>query len=100
LRNVSKRFGYLLSDLIVGQDRTHYCPNAELVAGDLTDSHQTEDLLHTIEGQSSDEEPMTPSIMAALGRRTHYRKHLTDQVLFDLPVPNEETDHGCKIGSC
>lgn len=35
--------------------------------------------------------------MAGLGRRTHYRKHLTDQVLFDLPVPNEETDQVGKI---
>lgn len=26
--------------------------------------------------------------MAGLGRRTHYRKHLTDAVLFDLPEPN------------
>ena len=25
--------------------------------------------------------------MAGLGRRTHYRKHLTDAVLFDLPEP-------------
>ena len=25
--------------------------------------------------------------MAGLGRRTHYRKHLTDSVLFDLPEP-------------
>ncbi len=27
--------------------------------------------------------------MAGLGRRTHYRKHLTDSVLYDLPEPNE-----------
>jgi probable RNA-binding protein EIF1AD len=27
--------------------------------------------------------------MAGLGRRTHYRKHLTDQVLFDLPEPSK-----------
>lgn len=27
--------------------------------------------------------------MAGLGRRTHYRKHLTDQVLYDLPEPTE-----------
>jgi probable RNA-binding protein EIF1AD len=26
--------------------------------------------------------------MAGLGRRTHYRKHLTDQVLFDTPEPS------------
>jgi probable RNA-binding protein EIF1AD len=26
--------------------------------------------------------------MAGLGRRTHYRKHLTDSVLHDLPEPN------------
>ena len=26
--------------------------------------------------------------MAGLGRRTHYRKHLTDSVLFDLPEPS------------
>ena len=25
--------------------------------------------------------------MAGLGRRTHYRKHLTDKVLYDLPEP-------------
>ena len=27
--------------------------------------------------------------MAGLGRRTHYRKHLTDSVLYDLPEPND-----------
>jgi probable RNA-binding protein EIF1AD len=27
--------------------------------------------------------------MAGLGRRTHYRKHLTDSVLYDLPEPKE-----------
>ena len=27
--------------------------------------------------------------MAGLGRRTHYRKHLTDSVMFDLPEPAE-----------
>ena len=27
--------------------------------------------------------------MAGLGRRTHYRKHLTDAVLFDLPEPGK-----------
>jgi probable RNA-binding protein EIF1AD len=27
--------------------------------------------------------------MAGLGRRTHYRKHLTDSVLHDLPEPKE-----------
>jgi probable RNA-binding protein EIF1AD len=27
--------------------------------------------------------------MAGLGRRTHYRKHLTDSVLFDFPEPQE-----------
>ena len=27
--------------------------------------------------------------MAGLGRRTHYRKHLTDSVLFDKPEPQE-----------
>jgi probable RNA-binding protein EIF1AD len=27
--------------------------------------------------------------MAGVGRRTHYRKHLTDSVLNDLPVPTE-----------
>lgn len=27
--------------------------------------------------------------MAGLGRRTHYRKHLTDSVLFDLPEPRK-----------
>ena len=25
--------------------------------------------------------------MAGLGRRTHYRKHLTDKVLYDFPIP-------------
>lgn len=35
--------------------------------------------------------------MAGLGRRTHYRKHLTDQVLFDLPIPNDETEQVGKI---
>jgi len=28
--------------------------------------------------------------MAGLGRRTHYRKHLTDSVLYDLPEPKED----------
>ena len=28
--------------------------------------------------------------MAGLGRRTHYRKHLTDSVLHDLPEPKED----------
>lgn len=28
--------------------------------------------------------------MAGLGRRTHYRKHLTDAVLHDLPEPGED----------
>ena len=28
--------------------------------------------------------------MAGLGRRTHYRKHLTDSVINDLPTPQEE----------
>eukprot|EP00980_Cylindrotheca_fusiformis_P005777 scaffold1203_cov117-Cylindrotheca_fusiformis.AAC.16 len=28
--------------------------------------------------------------MAGLGRRTHYRKHLTDSVLNDLPEPKED----------
>lgn len=28
--------------------------------------------------------------MSGLGRRSHYRKHLTDAVLFDLVEPNEE----------
>lgn len=27
--------------------------------------------------------------MAGLGRRTHYRKHLTDSILYDLPEPTE-----------
>ena len=30
------------------------------------------------------------SSMAGLGRRSHYRKHLTDAVINDLPVPNFE----------
>jgi hypothetical protein len=30
------------------------------------------------------------SIMAGLGRRTHYRKHLTDSVLHDLPEPDDD----------
>ena len=30
------------------------------------------------------------TIMAGLGRRTHYRKHLTDSVLNDLPEPQED----------
>jgi probable RNA-binding protein EIF1AD len=29
-------------------------------------------------------------IMAGLGRRTHYRKHLTDSVMNDLPVPQQD----------
>ena len=36
--------------------------------------------------------------MAGLGRRTHYRKHLTDQVLFHLPEP-EKADHVAKVVS-
>lgn len=28
--------------------------------------------------------------MAGLGRRTHYRKHLTDSVLYDLPEPKDD----------
>ena len=28
--------------------------------------------------------------MSGLGRRTHYRKHLTDKVLNDLPIPTED----------
>lgn len=28
--------------------------------------------------------------MSGLGRRTHYRKHLTDKVLHDFPVPSED----------
>jgi probable RNA-binding protein EIF1AD len=47
--------------------------------------------------QGDDEPTTTGSIMAGLGRRTHYRKHLTDQVLFDLPVPDKETDQVGKI---
>jgi translation initiation factor IF-1 len=35
--------------------------------------------------------------MTGLGRRAHYRKHLTDQVLFDLPLSNEEMDQVVKI---
>jgi probable RNA-binding protein EIF1AD len=31
----------------------------------------------------------TQQAMAGLGRRTHYRKHLTDSVLNDLPEPSE-----------
>ena len=31
----------------------------------------------------------TSDAMAGLGRRTHYRKHLTDSVLYDLPEPKE-----------
>lgn len=31
----------------------------------------------------------TTLIMAGLGRRSHYRKHLTDAVLHDLPEPDE-----------
>lgn len=27
--------------------------------------------------------------MAGLGRRTHYRKHLTDSIIYDFPEPNE-----------
>jgi translation initiation factor IF-1 len=41
--------------------------------------------------------PRKKRIMSGLGRRTHYRKHLTDQVLFDFPVPDEETDQVGKI---
>jgi probable RNA-binding protein EIF1AD len=36
--------------------------------------------------------------MAGLGRRTHYRKHLTDSVLFDLPTPGP-TERIAKIAS-
>lgn len=28
-------------------------------------------------------------IMAGLGRRTHYRKHLTDSIIYDFPEPSE-----------
>ena len=28
--------------------------------------------------------------MAGLGRRTHYRKHLTDKVLHDFPIPSHD----------
>lgn len=28
--------------------------------------------------------------MSGLGRRTHYRKHLTDKVLHDFPIPSED----------
>jgi probable RNA-binding protein EIF1AD len=69
-------------------------------AGDLTDSQPNRRPSPTIHNRRSIKapiEPTTPSIMAGLGRRTHYRKHLTDQVLFDLPVPNEETDQVGKI---
>jgi probable RNA-binding protein EIF1AD len=34
--------------------------------------------------------------MAGVGRRTHYRKHLTDSVLNDLPVP-KETERIAKV---
>ena len=34
--------------------------------------------------------------MAGLGRRTHYRKHLTDSILHDLPEPN--FDGGERVG--
>ena len=27
--------------------------------------------------------------MAGLGRRTHYRKHLTDSIIYDFPEPGE-----------
>ena len=36
-------------------------------------------------------------IMAGLGRRTHYRKHLTDSVLHDLPEPNPPHSQIAKI---
>ena len=35
--------------------------------------------------------------MAGLGRRTHYRKHLTDSVLFDTPEPNPPHSQLAKI---
>lgn len=35
--------------------------------------------------------------MAGLGRRTHYRKHLTDAVLFDLPEPNADNERIAKV---
>ena len=35
--------------------------------------------------------------MAGLGRRTHYRKHLTDSVLLDLPEPNPPHSRVAKI---
>ena len=35
--------------------------------------------------------------MAGLGRRTHYRKHLTDAVLHDLPEPNPPHSRIAKI---
>ena len=35
--------------------------------------------------------------MAGLGRRTHYRKHLTDSVLHDLPEPNPPHSQIAKI---
>lgn len=35
--------------------------------------------------------------MAGLGRRTHYRKHLTDSVLHDLPEPNPPHSQVAKI---
>lgn len=37
--------------------------------------------------------------MAGLGRRTHYRKHLTDQVMYDLPEP-DETHRIAVVQSC
>ena len=37
------------------------------------------------------------SSMAGLGRRTHYRKHLTDSVLHDLPEPNPPHSRIAKI---
>ena len=37
--------------------------------------------------------------MAGLGRRTHYRKHLTDSVMYDLPEP-DETHRIAVVQSC
>ena len=39
--------------------------------------------------------------MAGSGRRSHYRKHLTDAVLHDLPEPDETIGQriACIIGS-
>lgn len=37
--------------------------------------------------------------MAGLGRRTHYRKHLTDSVLYDFPEPEEHQRIAQIVGS-